>query len=457
MDEGHESERIEIELTSHDPAGAAARARRMRSVPVGGEGDATDPGETGVPVEPGFLGTERGRLVTVGAVAAMIALLVGVLLGRIGSGEVESSGGDGAVTTDEVTTDEATTTTRPASTGDTLPRAPTVLAPTTTRPVRTTTTTIGVDDLVAGSVAINPGVAREKIEIVAMTGSGVLVRIDAITGATHSTGTGAGFGQPFVTVSADGVIVPDDRGGFVFIADDGSRTSVDLGGWWPPLTSTSTVWRAEIDQGTGQVTGLVEVSFDGIETGAVIDVDGYYPQAIDPLGGVIVQAPGGFYAVRPDARERVTDGMLLALGERTAVVHECDVRLDCGYFVVDRASGTRERLALDPDSVERIEFGGFGWWSLGAPLSPDEDALVVVTFGDRGPAMGVLDLTTGSYVELGRFENEPHAAWGPGGRHLYWLEAGRIMVFDRSTGESVPFSDDLDRVVALDIRPFVAR
>lgn len=443
-DEGREPQRIEIELTTHDAARTASGARRPGRRPGGGEVVSAGPANDD---ESGLLGTERGRLVVVGAGAAVIALLIGVLVGRIGSGEVESS--DAAVTTADVTT-----TTGSSDDRDTLPRAPGNLT-STTRPQRTTTTTVVGDELLTGSIVISPAMQREKAEIIAVTRQGVLTRIDAITGATVSTQTDARFGQAFVAAGDGWVLVPDDRGGFTSISDDGSRTTVNLGGWWPPLTSDATVvWKAEFDQSSGQPTRLVEVMFDGTETGAVIELDGYYPQMVDPLGGVVVQASGGYYVVTPDSQSRVTTGQLQALGERRALVHECDAQLECGHFVIDRDSGARRQLEIDTPSAEPLQFGGIGWWSITDPLSPDEDALIVVSWDNRGQALGVIDLETGSYVELDRFETEPQAAWGPGGRYLYWIDNGNIMVFDRSSGTSVPFSEDLDNVVAVAVRSF---
>ena len=448
MDEGHEPERIEIELTSHDPAAATGRSRRARSGPAGGDVASGEPADGD---GPGLLGTERGRLLAVGVTAALIALLVGVLIGRVGSGEVES------VDDTPSTSAEVTTTTRPTGDRDTLPSAPSVLSPTTTRPERATTTTISGEEWVVGSIAINREASREEAEVIAVTGRGVLTRVDAITGATISINAGGGFGQPFVSAGDGWVLVSDDRGGFTSIADDGTRATLELGGWWPPLTAGAAVaWRAEFDQESGQPTRLVEVSLDGSETGNVIDVAGYYPAMIDPLGGVVVQASGGYYVVTPDSRSRVTTGQLHALGERRALVHECDDRLECGYFVIDRVSGAREPLEIDTGSTEPLQFGGLGWWGIGDPLSPNEEALVVASWDNGGQALGVIDLLTGSYQELGRFQNEPQAAWSPSSRYLYWLDGGKIMIFDRSTGESVLFSEDLDNVVAVAVRP-VAR
>ena len=447
MDEGHEPERIEIELTSHEPATTAGRTGRARAgLPDEATVETTDPDEVG---RPGLLGTEQGRLVAVAATAAVLALLVGVLVGRIGSGDVESADDISSTTT------EVTTTTRPPGNRDTLPRAPEILAPTTTRPERATTTTIDPEQLVEGSIAINPVVTPEKAEVIAVTRQGVVVRIDAITGSTVSTHASAQFGQAFVSAGDGWVVVPDDRGGLSVIADDGSRSSVDLGGWFPPLTSDGAAfWRAEFDQPSGQPSLLVETLLDGSETGAVIELDGFYPQMVDPLGGVVVQAPGGFYSLTPDSRTRMTVGQLYALGRRRALVNECDAELECGVFVIDRDSGARERLQLDAELEDLLQSSGGAWWPFAKPLSPDEEALAVITFGNAGPVVGVLDLSTGSYAELGS-DNEPQVAWGPGSRYLYWLDGGRIMVFDRSTGESVLFSEDLDSVAAVTVRAFV--
>ena len=446
MDDGQEPGRIEVELTSHGPA-----THRTDRAAEAATGDAPGPGGL---VTPGVLGTERRRLVAVGSAVAVLALAVGVLVGRSGSGGQESAGDPARPPS------AATSTTRPNR--DTLPAAPSLPAPSTTRPERTTTTmtttTIDPELVVEGSITVNPVLTPEKAELIALTRQGAVVRIDVITGATRTTHP-VSFGASFVAAGDGWILMPDDRGGLVTIADDGSRSPVDLGGWWPPLTADGGgFWRAEFDEPSGRPSRLVRMTLDGSDAGEVIELDGHHPQFIDPRGGVVVQAPGGYFVLTPHARTRVTVGQLHALGRRRALVRECDERLECGFFVVDRDSGAREPLHLDAELERQLEAAGFGWWGFGTPLSPDEDALVVTTFDDAaGPDIGVLELSTGSYTALGGFENEPQATWGPGGRYLYWLDAGRIMVFDRSTGASVLFSDDLDTVTALTVRPFPVR
>lgn len=460
MDEGNEPERIEIELTSHEPAETAARARRLRS--------ATEDGDTGVVAtgdvdddDAGPLATERGRLLAVGLGAAVVSLLIGVVVGRMGSGEVESS--DAASTTMEV----STTTTMPGS-NDTLPRAPDIQAPPTTRAPATTTTTIPVDGWVERSVVVDPAVAREQDEVVALTRDGQVVRIDVATGtvASHpvaADGPRNGFGGPaLVYAGTDWVLVPtfDEEGRSIIVFDDGGRSSVDLAGWTPVMVGPSggTFWRPRFDPSIGEISEMVEVTLDGTETGVEVDLDGRYPMAADPLGGFVVQAPGGIYAVGADTTERLTGGRLLATGSRRLVVEECSEQLECGYFVVDRATGGRAVLPLDPSLEGSVGIEAGGWWSVRSPLNPEEDALIVVRWdhsGSGGQMLGVVDLTTGEYTDIGGVFDTPQAAWSTDGTRIYWLDRGAIMVFDPATDESVLLSPDLDEFAALAVRPSV--
>lgn len=459
MDEGPEPERIEIELTSHEPATPTGRSRRA---PEGASVETTDPDDLG---GPGPLGSERGRLVAVGAAAAVIALSVGVLVGRLGAGEVESSDDVASPTT------AATTTTDPDRYDDTLPRAPDVLTPPSTTTVTSTTRRSGSPTsttdpglTIVGELVIDRDVPPDPVELVTLTADGEVIRIDVATGAFVSTGgVGTSNGPPAIHAGSGWVLVPnfDPRIGSTVIFDDRSRTTIDLGGWWPSLTGAgdTAFWRADLDRNSGAPTRLVGLAIDGSETGAAIELDGFYPQMSDPLGGVVVQAPGGFYVLAPNSRTRLTTGQLVGLGERRVVVNECDDQLACGYFVVDRATAARTPLVLDPGLGERpaIESGGF--WSLRRPMSPDEEALLVVTWDDSGggrQVIGVLDLVTGEHTVIGAFVDMPQMEWSADSRRVYWLDGGRLKVFDRSTAESVLFSDDLGRLSALTLRPSVA-
>jgi hypothetical protein len=176
----------------------------------------------------------------------------------------------------------------------------------------------------------------------------------------------------------------------------------------------------------------------------------------DPLGGVVVQAPGGYFVLTPDGATRFTTGTLVALGRDRALVRECDELLACGYSVVDRATGLRTPLPLDPAIGDRVELE-LGWWSFRDPIDPTGEA-VLVSFWDQSGSgrqrFGVLDLTTGGFRGIDEAGANPSLEWAPDGRHLYWLDTrSRLSVFDLDTGESVLFSDDLGMLNAFALRP----
>ena len=73
--------------------------------------------------------------------------------------------------------------------------------------------------------------------------------------------------------------------------------------------------------------------------------------------------------------------------------------------------------------------------------------------GSGQQSLGVIDLTTGGYEPIGGFVDTPAMAWAPDGRSVYWLDRGRLTVFDRSTGVSTLFSDDLGTIIGFTLRP----
>ncbi len=446
MDDDREPQRIEIELTAHEPE--SVRRTASRSAAASADADTVDEERD----DRGPLGSERGRLVAVGATAALVALLAGVFVGRMGSAEVATS--DSAPTTTEV---PAPTTTS-ARGAETLPRAPLVLSPSTTVPRPAPT---DPERPVKGQVAVHPAAATAPIEVVALTNRGELVRIDATSGRTVTIEIyGAQNGPPTIYAGDGWILLPsfDPQHGSTVVHDDGTRSKVDVGAAWPLMVDSErgTMWRIEPSDGSGPPLHLREIGIDGTETGSLIDLHGFYPQMADPLGGVVVQAPGGHFVLTPDGATRITTGTLIALGRERALVRECDEVLVCGYAVIDRASGRRTPLTLDPALGDHPTLE-FGWWAFRDPVSPTGDA-VLVSFWDQSGSgrqrFGVLDLSSGGFLEIDATGGDiPLLEWTPDGRSLLWLDRGRLSVFDLDTGESVPFSDDLGTLNAFAVRP----
>jgi hypothetical protein len=228
------------------------------------------------------------------------------------------------------------------------------------------------------------------------------------------------------------------------VSDDGS------GRFWLPVES------AEAPGGIR----LVEMSIAGEATGSELALTAY-PSFVDPLGGVVVDAAGGSYRVTVEGVSRLTSGRLLAIGRSRLLVEECDETLVCGHYVVERSSGVRRRIELEPAV-------SLGLASDRMVSVPSTDALneaenrFLVSFWDRSVDFrrrtGLLDLETGDFAEFSDFNlydnGGVNVLWGSDGEQVFWLDSiGHLQVLDPDTGVSVRFSDDLDQLNGFALRP----
>jgi hypothetical protein len=120
-------------------------------------------------------------------------------------------------------------------------------------------------------------------------------------------------------------------------------------------------------------------------------------RAFLPDGRVVVNRPGGVYAVSLDRpTTRLSDGDLLAVGSAHYAVEECDESLQCTGFVVDAATGERTEVTFGASSD--------GFTDPSTRISPDGRKVV---FTDRTIRTGVrtlLDLGSGAAVDVGRVD-----------------------------------------------------
>jgi hypothetical protein len=179
------------------------------------------------------------------------------------------------------------------------------------------------------------------------------------------------------------------------------------------------------------------------------------PLLADPAGGLVVQVPGGVFQVVPDQATRITPGRLVALGPDRALTNECDEQLVCDYGVVDRSTGTRVPLPLDPALGEQPYLETTWTATSGSAFSADGRA---VAFEWIDPARGfgrwfvVLDLETGAFVEVGRSQEAVPYAWAPDGRVLLYVYGGRLMALDLDTGVANSIVSDLVAVETFALR-----
>ncbi len=460
VDQRPEPQRVEIELTSHEPSARRSRMAGMGHEQARGGAEPEAVSATGSSVTPE---AERHRLLLGGSlIVVVVVLIAGVIVGRLG--DAQSSGTDGEAVASET---RAPTPARsaPVERGEIPPAVDTPVAPSPPT-VRTDPSEVGEsgrngdsDVVVERRIDVHPAVSAVGVEVVALTSRGEAVRIDTATGAIVSVDVaGAQFGPPTVFAGDGWILVPSSDGvrGSTVLFDDGTRSSIDTGFAWTLLTTGEgdTFWRGDVSPGGALPDRLVEMAIDGSRTGSEIDLRGFIPRMLDPLGGVVVDAPGGSYVLTAESATRLTSGRALAVGRQRQLVHECDELLDCGYFVVERATGERRALTLDPELEELPTFELTAGREFQSPWNGPEDAVLILGRSPAGSgtqSYWLLDLVDGGYTEIGETGDVPTARWSDD-QSLFWLDRGRLRWFDRATGESVLFSEELGNLNAFTLR-----
>ena len=428
------STRVEIELTQNDES----RARRRKpgaasTVEISGKSDPSDASVAATELEPQLAGevdrpqsVDRRRLVVAGAVIAVVALFVGWALGRSGgapAGEAQPS--------PSTTEASGLETLAPAAVPSTVPA--------TTRPVvRAGPTTTTVPEWETTTVEVDPAVAALDIGVV-VVGGGRIAELDTGSGEMRSLTTRTSFSQPpLVNAGEDWILIRNlDSGESQLVRSGELPVRANVGDAWSTYfqRDTGLFWKVAPMFMSSEPTNVVEIDPAGNETGRTFQLPpGVWPAGGDPIGGVVVGAPGGTYAVGPDGVRRLTTGNLIALSPRVAVVTDCGEDFsDCGVFVVDRASGQRTELELsapgNPIGVFDLQSAGFwGFPELLGAVSPDDRWAPTMVTGGR-QQFGLLDLTTGEYVPIS--PNPPSGLWwSPDGRSVIYNQNSRLMLFD---------------------------
>lgn len=460
VDQRPEPQRVEIELTSHEPSARRLRRSGERHEQIDGRAE-PEPVSVTTPVVPHDI--QRRRLLLGGSAIVVAALTAGVIVGRMGGASSDGTESDAAASE---ASDVVARTSTPNDRDEPLPAVETLPSATqTTRStVRTDVDATGEDGdsatVTERRIEVHPAVSAAGVEVVALTSRGEAVRVDAATGAIVTTEVdGAQFGPTTVFAGEGWILVPSYDGvrGSTVLFDDGTRSSIDAGSAWPLLTTRASdeFWRGDGPPGGALPERLVEMTIDGSRTGAEIDLRGFIPRMLDPLGGVVVDAPGGSYVLTPESVTRLTSGRVLAVGRERQLVHECDELLECNYFVVERATGERRALTLDPELDSLPTFDLTAWWAFQDPWNGSEDAVLILSWnlvGNGLQSYGLLDLADGGYVEIGEAIDIPTVRWIDD-QSLFWLDRGRLRWFDRATGESVLFSEQLGNLNAFTLRP----
>jgi hypothetical protein len=383
-----------------------------------------------------WLGTERARIATAATVAAIVALLLGWMLGRAGRGDTAD---DAARTASTVAYDERTerATESTSLAGDTIPPVR------TTSPRRTTTTK--VVQIETGTVAVDERLAGAAIELVGLS-SGRIVEADLGTGATRTIPVDVRGGGPEVLhVGPEWVLTSSFEGpSRLLVLADGSVERAALGDPWSTLwvPGTDRFWRV-VDWRPGPVT-FVEIMVDGSATGSELDLPhGADSWLADPAGDILTTVAGGWYAVNADGAGLIGHGDLVAAGPTTAVLHACDEQLECGYVVIDRATGVARELAPVDDAGDPVNLESsslLGPFSA-SPVSPNGRWAAVVVLDTSSACICLLDLEAGLVTELTRYDYGPTGVqtfFSADGRYVFYLRGTVPHVVDLRSGEQFP-------------------
>ena len=369
-------------------------------------------------------------------------------------------GGDSTepATDNSVDTTEVSTTTTPAS-------PTTDLVTVTTAPPDVTTVVVPaaaaavVGEAAAwteSSIVVPPPLQTlgAPTELVTLTDDRVLQRIELPSGRVRRLDV-ASWGENLnIAVSDDSIAVYDGR--YVAI-----------------IRGTEAIRLFEIPDGVLFVeawpaTGSFVVTSNGPSTGeaerfVMNAVDGSLqpvtPEVTDALlfgagnflstGDLLVNRPGGVYAIGPDQQaRRISDGDLLAVGRNHYAIETCDESLRCEQFVIEVASGARSAALLG--TMNRM-----GVVDPSTRVAPDGRSIVAADSTRDTGTRQIIDTTTGSRTEVGRlaalYYPDPWAADGSG---LFVEDAGVVRFQVASVGEGATL-DGIGVTRSLMVRPAV--
>jgi hypothetical protein len=381
------------------------------------------------------------------AVLGLVAT-AGLLAGSALTWALARSGEDGATARDPATTTATTTpsvtpTGAPATTvpSETLPEVQRPRATTTTAPTRTMS-------LLDRPVLPKPSGLR----LVGLSPDGDLVRVDLDAGLVDETEVpGVRSGGGFLVPGNGRTLIGSwDNTGTYLVTHDGawSQASAGFSNGAPilPGDRPDTAWVQRYDQRPPYGAALELMSFEGDLVAGPIDIAGGWTNWGDQRGGVLVEAPGGTYAVSATGALRLTTGRVLASGVNHLLVKECDDALVCTVALVERDSGARRPL---PPELAL----GDGSFLPGTPsIAPDGNGIVV--FGARGAIFGLeyVDLVTHASVQLGD-PGGGAVGWTADGGYVLALSGVRLSVVDRATVTEIEIDERFPSLATFTLVP----
>jgi hypothetical protein len=393
----------------------------------------------------------------------VLGVIVGVVLLAVGT--VALVRDDGAVAVPGATTG----TTAPTATDVTVTTTPATVADEPSATVGPTTPAVAEPGSASEVPVITPGepvvwsestidvppvlATVAPTEVVAMTGEGLLHRIDLPSGRVRTADASGLEGIDGDVAVGERALVLKGPNDVYRIPDEGPVLRVE----WPD----GVIW-VQSRPGTDEfVVTSPAVSGTDREREFLLQPDGrmlaapegrvadgvIWARTYSPTGDVLVNRPGGVYAIdgAGDAR-RIDDGDLVATGTRHYAVEQCDDQLVCTIRVVEWSTGESAVYAAGPLRSD-------GFLDPSTRVSPDGRAIVFRGLAQAVDARRVYVLPTGEVVDVGRVSKVIHAdTWAADGSGLFRDDAGVVHFVSLATRESVQLGD-LGGVTDIATRP----
>ena len=289
-------------------------------------------------------------------------------------------------------------------------------------------------------------------EVVTLTDDLVLQRIDLPSGRVRSLDLAEWGTDLRIAVSDDSIVVYDNRYVAIIRDDEAIRLFEVPDGVlfveaWPGTDSL-------VVTSTGSQTGAADRSVMSTDDGSLRPVA---PEVSDALlfgagnflsnGDLLVNGPGGIYAIGSDQQpRRIDDGDLLAVGRNHYAVETCDESLQCSTFVVEATTGVRTAAVLD-------DLSGVGAVDPSTRIAPDGRSIVGTDSTRDTGYRQIIDTATGSRTDIDRlaalYYPDPWAADGSG---VFTESAGVLRFQVRDKAETVTL-DGVGAVRSFAVRP----
>lgn len=291
-------------------------------------------------------------------------------------------------------------------------------------------------------------------EVVLLTAAGLLYRIELPSGRVRSidvsdvdtTGSNLAIDdQSIVVHDANTVYRIDDVGpavatglpaGIVFVQSRPGTGEFVLVSPTVSDTDAEQEWLLDTDGSIRPIGG-----------GRLGD-DRYAPRTFSPFGDVLVNRPGGVYAIDPErgTAVRLGGGDLIGTGANHYAVEECDEALRCRVVVIDWSTG---EVLFDAGSVLTSD----AFLDPSTRLSPDGSKLVRRGTVRATDGRRVVDLRTGAVLQVGQVNEIVHDdSWSADGAGIFRDDTGRLSFVDVASGDVVEIGDFTD-VTTIATRP----